>query len=133
LGLGDLLGPRNTLLDAETKAAIRAALREHGVLYGVHPVMPRAAAAGLSHLLQLWTAAVGCHDRHTETRAKSSPVWRSWRIRRLLDDAPVITIACSCCSRCFVTKEAPSLALSSPNVSPGRFLAETLVACRGDL
>jgi hypothetical protein len=54
--LGDLLGPRNTILDAETKAAIRAALREHGVLYAVHPVMTRAAVTGLSHLLQLWTA-----------------------------------------------------------------------------
>jgi hypothetical protein len=66
--LGDLLGPRNTLLDAETKATIRAALGEHGVLYAVHPVMPRAAAVGLSHLLQLWTAQ---WDVTTDTQDES--------------------------------------------------------------
>jgi hypothetical protein len=52
--LGDMLGPRNTLIDAETKAHIRAALTEHDVLYARGPTMPRPAAAGLSYLLELW-------------------------------------------------------------------------------
>jgi hypothetical protein len=54
--LGDMLGPRNTLIDAETKAHIRVALTEHGVLYARGPTMPRPAAAGLSYLLELWGA-----------------------------------------------------------------------------
>jgi hypothetical protein len=52
--LSDLRGPRNVTVDAEVQTAIRAALKDHGVLCRANLMMPRAAAAGLHHLLDIW-------------------------------------------------------------------------------
>lgn len=70
--LGDMLGPRNTLIDAKTKADIRAALTEHSVIYALGPTMPRAAAAGLSYLLELW--GVPWEEATTDTQDNLSYV-----------------------------------------------------------
>ena len=70
--LGDMLGPRNTALDTETKADIRAALTEHSVLYARGPTMPRPAAAGLSYLLELW--GVPWEEATSDTREAMSDI-----------------------------------------------------------